>query len=138
MIKTLKTDPKLPHHYIISVGMHPVTAGKEAGKLFLKHGPVYFHNNDVDRLRDATMMAEDKVFKTTQKEALKMYDVQNIVASISVMKLAAVVNQCTVHHFSSTYKMHDEDFETLVTAANVSPSTRRLLDDSDIHSRRHI
>ncbi len=138
MIRELKTDSKLPHHYIISVGMHPATAtAKEAGKLFLKYGPLYFHNSDVDKLRDAVMMSEDKVFKTTQKEALKMYNVQTIVASISAMKLAAAANQCTIHHFSSADEMRDEEFVTLVTAANTSPSTRRLLIDSDIRSRHY-
>jgi len=137
MIKTLKTDRKLPHHYLIGVGIHPMTARKEAGKLFLKYGPLYFHNKDVDRLRDANMMAEDKVFKTTQKEALEMYDVGSLVSSISSMQLASAANQCTIHHFSSAYKMTDEDFVTLVTAANISPSTRRLLDESDICSRYH-
>lgn len=134
MLRELKTDSKLPHHYLIGIGMHPITAGKEAGKIFLKYGPLYFHNNDVDRLRDAVMMAEDKVFKTTQREASKMYNVGGLIASISAMKMSASTNQCTLHHFSSEFKMYDESFETLVTAANNSPSTRRLLDDSKIHN----
>lgn len=134
MFRELKTDSKLPHHYLIGVGMHPITAGKEAGKIFLKYGPLYFHNDDVDRLRDAVMMAEDKVFKTTQREATKMYNVGGLVGSISGMKLSASANQCTLHHFSSGFKIDDESFETLVIASNVSSSTRRLLDDSRIHN----
>jgi len=128
----LKTDPKLFHHYIIAVGIHPMTSKKQAGKFFLKYTPVYFTNDDVENMQHAAMLTQDKLFKTTNKEAIEATDCQELTSTLSALKLSASVNQCTLHHFSSENKMTEEDFETLINAANFSESSKQLLYDSII------
>lgn len=130
--KDLKTNEETPHHYFIGVVMHPITDGDLAGKIYLKYGPVYFHNNDVENLRDALMLSTDKVFKTTTNEALSLYGVSNIAGSIRSMILASNANLGSIHHFSSADKLDDEFFVNFVDLANISKHNRRLLDESRI------
>lgn len=125
----LKIDPKIPHHYIITVGIHPIIS-KNAGKLFMKHGPLYFTNDDVDNVRGAAILAQDRLFETTDEEALKNFGCLSLASAIRCIRLAAAANQCTIHHFSSEYKLNDEWFVTLVDLANISEHNRELLKKS--------
>lgn len=122
----LKTDPENPHHYILSVGIHSMISNK-AGKMYLKHGPIYFNNEDVDKVRDALMLASDKLFKTTKSEALEIVDKNSLCNSINSMMIAASVNQCSLHHFSSEYEISDESLEMIVDSANNSTYLKSLL-----------
>ena len=125
----LKIDPKLPHHYIISVGVKSMT-DKDPGKFFLKHGPLYFSNDDVKNVQNAAILSKDKLFKTKQKKALEIFECLDLTASISAMKLASAANQCTMHHFSSEHFIEDSWFETLVKVANTSEHNSELLKQS--------
>ena len=124
----LKIDPKLPH-YILSVGMRSIIS-PDAGKMFLKHGPIYFTNDDVEAVRGAAILAEDKLFKTSHEQALKNFDCLSLASSIRCIGLAAAANQCTVHHFSSEFKLADAWFVTLVDLANTSEHNKDLLKKS--------
>jgi hypothetical protein len=128
----LKVDPKLPHHYLIGVAMHSLRSGKLAGKVFLKYGPVHFTNDDVDKVLSSIMLSSDKLFKTTEKEALKIHDCSELVASIGAMKISISANEGTMHHFSSQYEIDDEWFAALVDMANISNSNKELLDKSRV------
>jgi hypothetical protein len=127
----LKIDPKLPHHYIISVGMKPMT-DKDAGKIYLKHGPLYFTNQDVENVRSAAILSKDKLFKTDSKQALQNFKCLEIASSIRGMQLAAYANDCTVHHFSSAFVIGLDWFETLVDLANTSEHNKELLEKSRV------
>jgi len=128
----IKTDPKLFHHYIIAVGMHPMTSKKHAGEMFLKYRPIHFTNNDVEGMQHAAMLSKDKLFKTSSLEAVKTVGLEELSASLSALKLGASANQCTLHHFSSEFEMSEEDFEVLIKAANISESSKSLLLNSII------
>jgi len=128
----IKTDPKLFHHYIIAVAVHPATAGKMAGKMFLKYRPIHFTNDEVEKLQYAAMLSIDKLFKTTNSEAIESVDCQDLVYSLSAMKMGAAANQCTLHHFSSEFEMDDEDLGTIVNAANTSDYFKDKLIKSSI------
>jgi hypothetical protein len=130
----LKTNNKLPHHYIIGVIMEPMTAGKSAGKMILKYGPLYFHNDDVDRLRDALLLSQDKLFPTSTQDALSIHKVKGLVGAINGMKLACSMNLATMHHFSSDTTMDEDAFLLIVDLANKTDEGRKLLDDSKIGS----
>jgi len=127
----LKVDPKLPYHYLIGVA---VTAASdfEPGKLYLKYGPVRFTNKDVGNVQDAKLLSEDRLFKTSSADAIKIHGCSDLVYSIASMKISAAVNQCTLHHFSSEHPIDDEEFEMIVNVANFSDSSKDLLIKSRI------
>ena len=127
----LKVDSKLPHHYMITVAAHPLTS-KDFGKMYLKHGPLYFTNDDMEDLRSALILSSDKLFKTSQQQALKNFNCTPLVSSIRGMNLASQANLCPMHHFSSPVELEDEWFVTLVTLANVSEHNKELLEKSRV------
>lgn len=128
----LKVDSKLPHHYLIGVAMHNLNAGKDAGKIYLKYGPVHFTNKDVNKVLNAIMLSEDKLFKTTEKQALKIHDCSELVAIIGAIRFSIRANEGSFHHFSSAYEIEDEWFASLVDLANRSQSNKELLEKSRI------
>lgn len=129
----LKTDPKLPHHYFISVSVHSVNSANP-GKLFLKHGPLYFSNDDVKKMQGAALLSNDKLFKTSPKQALGIFNCTELAISIRGMSMASAANQCTLHHFSSPIKLDEDWFERLVDLANTSEYNMKLLKQSRIRS----
>jgi hypothetical protein len=128
----LKTDSKLPHHYIIGVCVYPATAGKQAGKIYLKYRPIHFTNKDVESMQHAAMLAEDKLFKTTNSEAIAAVGCERLSNELSSMKMAASANQCTLHHFSTEFETDEESFETIVKLANNLNYYKDLLKKSSI------
>lgn len=127
----LNLDPKRPHHYIIGVAVKSMRHS-DPGKLYLKYGPLHFTNDDVKKVRDAKVLSEDKLFPTTSKEALEINECSQVVGSLTAMTLAARANDCTLHHFSTEFPFRDEDFETIVNAANISKESLKLLMDAKI------
>jgi hypothetical protein len=126
----LKVDPKLPHHYIIGICMKPIT-DKNAGKIFLKYGPLHFTNADLVECYDAIKLSEDKAFKTSKSDALGIFDPKGIMDSISAMQEAARANMGTVHHFSTEYPIDDEWFVSFIETAHLD-STKKLLKEARI------
>lgn len=125
---SIKADPSRPHHYFIAVAIHSPQAGKpRAGKYYLKYGPLYFNHSDIIDLQHAAMLTTDKLFKTSSKEALSVCN-REIAHSISAMKIAARVNQCTMHHFSSDILIDEEHFEMIVNLSNHDVFYEELLD----------
>ena len=125
----LKTDANLPHHYIINVAIQSLRS-KDPGKMFLKHGPMYFTNDEVDRVRSAAILSQDRLFKTSSEQALKNFNCLGLARSIRAMQLSGQANDCTTHHFSSPVKLDDEWFVTLVDLANTSEQNKDLLKKS--------
>jgi len=124
----LNVDPALPHHYIIGVAMRDMKSAN-AGKIFLKYGPVYFTNADVEKVQNASLLSVDKIFKTTSKEASEAYGCSEIIMALHGLKLASQSNSATVHHFSSQFKIPDywNWFAIYVNNANKSSSIKEQL-----------
>lgn len=128
----LKVDPDLPHHYIFSVGIKDMRC-KDAGKMFLKHGPIYFSNQDVERVQTAVILKEDKLYrdfyKVTQKQILEIAECSEIVNSITMLKMAAMVNNCSMHHFSTEIEIDNPEkfFVDYVENANKIDSIKEKL-----------
>ena len=106
----LKVDPSFPHHYIFSVGVKSMLSSNP-GEFFLKHGPIHFTNEDVEKVQNAVILTKDDlyqlIYKTTNKEILQVTDCADIVNQISMMKFAAAANNCTLHHYSTEDFMDD-------------------------------
>ena len=128
----IKTDPKLSHHYIIAVEVHPATTGKLAGQMFLKYRPIHFTNDEVEKMQYASMLSVDKLFKTSNSEAIEAVGCQELSSSLAAMKIAAAANQCTIHHFSSEFEIDEESLSTIVKAANNSDYFKEKLKHSRI------
>ena len=127
----IKTEPNFPHHYIIAVAIHPATSSK-AGTMYMKYRPVYFTNEDVEHIQHAAMLTVDKLFKTTDSEAFKCVGKVQLASQLSSLKLAASVNQCTLHHFSTEYETDEESFDNIVNLANTSDYYKELLKNSKL------
>lgn len=130
MVK-LKTDPKLPHHYIIGVAMRTLQ-DKNPGEVYLKYGPVYFTNEDVKQVGDAMMLSKDKLFPTTNKEALEITETRSLVHTLSSMKMSAKVNMVTLHHFASEFELEEGYFEGLVKLSNRATYMKEMLKEAKI------
>ena len=130
-IYELKADPKLPHHYFIAVGIRQMNSSNP-GEMFLKYRPFYLHHSQIEKFRDVSLLIQDKLFKTTQKEALLMHGLYDVASTFSAFRLASSVNQCTIHHFSSENEIEEEWFEVFVKSANISKSTKEQLFDARV------
>jgi len=127
----LKFHKDRPHHYIIAVGVHPATSN-DAGKMYLKYKPIYFTNDDIEKMQHATMLSKDKLFKTSGSEAIAAVGCSELANTITGIKLAAAMNQCSLHHFSCEEKMDEDGFEILLATYSSSNSANKLLKDSKI------
>jgi len=125
----LNIDPNRPYHCIIGVAVKTMYSS-DPGKMYLKYGPIRFTNGDVEKVRDAKVLSEDKLFRTTRAEAININDCGDLVFSLSALMYSARVNECTIHHFSSAFEVDEEDLKTLVNTANFSESSKKLIQDS--------
>jgi hypothetical protein len=129
----LKIDPEQPYHYFISVGVKTMKS-ETPGKIFLKHGPLKFTNDDVKRLQDACLISKDKLFPTSSRQAQEMFNVTDVVHNIWGMCMAAAANECTVHHFSSDSPFPDDFWEEFVDRANTNKFEMEKLNESKIRA----
>jgi len=127
----LKVDKRLPHHYIIGVAIKSLR-DSNPGEIYLKYGPIYFTNDDVSRVQDAKILSEDKLFKTTSKDAIDIHECGSLVHNLWSLGISANANDCTIHHFSSEFEIDDETFETLVKVSNFGKGNKELLEKSKI------
>jgi hypothetical protein len=114
----IKGDPSFPHHYLFTVGVKGIR--ENPGELFMKHGPIYFHHDDLFKMSDAFRRMEDQVFRQTESEALKAEGIYELVMGVLFMSMASQANQCTIHHFSFEEAVSDEYLLSIVDLANNS------------------
>lgn len=130
-LKKIGYDSNLPHHYILGVGLYDLRS-KDAGQIYLKYGPIYFNNKDIEKVRNIVYRISDKVFKQTESEALNIEGCQNLVCSILYMQVSCKANDCTVHHMSSSFKLKDEDIVTFINSCNYSKESKQKLMEAKI------
>jgi len=128
----IKADPKLPYHYIIGVAIKTPFCS-DYGQLYLKYF-LEFHHEDIEKVRTALRLSVDRMFPSgiTKSDAMKIADCEEVVRGINALRISAAANNATIHHFSSSAKLDDQFFETLVKNANKSKHDKKLLDDSRI------
>ena len=134
----LKVDPKNPHHYIIGVALRDMRS-KKPGKMFLKYGPVYFTNNDVEKVGDSLVLLNDKIYteiyKMSSKQIYETVGCADIIMALIGLKIAAQANAATLHHFSTDYPLSEPDkfFKGYIERAQkYDGSERRGLEDARI------
>ena len=129
----LKADPLVPHHYIIGVAMRGLHS-KNPGEFYLKYGPIYFHHDQIVDIQNAALLSVDKVFKTTSKEAAEVFNCKEFITMFHGLRMAAMANNATLHHFSSEFKLEDYDswFVNFVKRANKYRDERIKLFDAKI------
>jgi hypothetical protein len=135
----LKVDPELNHHYIIGVAMYGMNSSTP-GKMFLKYGPVYFQNKDVENVGDCLVLSKDKIYKNIYQvkntQLYEMYNCSELIMALTGLRLAAEANNASLHHFSSPEELYNPEkfFEGYVKRANdPNSSERKGLDDAKIH-----
>lgn len=131
-IYELKADPKLPHHYFVAVAIKPMNSD-DPGKMYLKYRPFYVSHSQIEKFRDAALITQDKLFQTSQSEALQMHGLEGKAQEFAMLKLSAKVNLCTIHHFSSEHEIDEEWFDTFVNNANSTKSTKEKLLNAKIN-----
>ena len=124
----LKIDKKFPHHYIIGVKANDCVMSTNRGEIYLKYGPLYFTNEDVENLQKALALHKDKMLptKTPLKECLNIYNVSWLL-SLNGMQLAAKTNNCTLHHFTTEIEMDDQSFVDFVKLCNTDKYSFQML-----------
>jgi len=128
----IKADPNLPYHYFIAVSVKDPSS-KDYGQLYLKYF-LEFHHEDIEKVRTSLRLSADRMFPSgiSKSDSMKIADCEEIVHAITALKMGAMSNQATVHHFSSPAKLQDKFFEDLVKRANTNKHDKKLLDDSRI------
>lgn len=126
---TLKINPKMPHHYLVAVCMQELSLSKNPGQLFLKYKPIYLNHDDMERLHYATLLSNDKVFKTDKAKAIEIHNCQSIACTLSQIRIAILANQGSLHHFYTEHKFTnpEEFFKDFVHQANFNKKTRETL-----------
>jgi len=134
----LKVDPDNPHHYIIGVAIKDMRS-KDPGRMFVKYGPLYFTNDDVQKVSDSLTLLNDKIYTEIYKmrpaEVYKTMECNDIIMGLVGLRIAAQANSATLHHFSVSDQLPDAEqfFDGYVDRANRKESSeRRGLDDSRI------
>jgi len=120
-----------PHHYFIGVAVKPANSSSP-GELYLKYGPIYISNEIIDKILNSLMRMKDEVFKQTPAEAMKIEECYELGIELSMMKVSCEVNQCTIHHISTSEKWDDEMLVEFVRLANKSEDLRKKLQESRI------
>ena len=125
------------HHYLFSVRVYGPINNK-AGQLFIKHGVIHWTNQLYRKIMDAKSLNEDKLFPNgiTYDEACEIEGITkrelDIVNSINPFIMAAKINMCTVHKFTSESEIEEEWFDNIVENAHKIESFKKLLKDSQI------
>ena len=120
------------YHYIIGVASYHALAGEKAGKLFMKYFLSY-SNEEMQEFTLAKTMVENEMWSTTYEEALKGTKCKGLLGNLYGLELASQINQVTLHHFTTNFKMEEKFFENLVNLANIDKNQKKLLDKSRIH-----
>lgn len=109
------TKQNILHHYIIAIKSHDIFSSK-VGHVYMKYKPIHWTSKDTNDLYDAIQLSKDNLFpsKISMKEALEINNCNQLIFDLSGLKIAAVANSCSIHHFESQFEMEDEDFDSLV------------------------
>jgi hypothetical protein len=128
----LNLDPERPIHYIIGVAVYSHPKDEKRGQLYMKYGPIVFTNTDVENLKFALETHKMEIPKTSLDDALKTFDVFQIVGSMSAFLMSCRANNCSVHHFSSYEALDDTFFDHILELANKNDGMLKKLMDAEV------
>lgn len=127
----VKGDPCFPHHYVFTVGVKDLKS-ENRGKFFIKHGPIYFHHEQLSQMSYAFQRMEDEVFRQNEEEALRAEGVYELILQLLLMRMSAKANNCTIHHMTFENRIRDNHLLSIVRSANIDNSMLKNLLESEI------
>ena len=101
------------YHYLITVGINDVKSS-EPGKLYVRD-MLEYTETDRKNVEDASMLANDDLFKTPIEHSSKQYDCQTILASLQAMVLRNKIHNTIMLHYTSKDHLDREWFESWVS-----------------------
>ena len=93
-----------------------------------------FTNEDVENFKQALILSQDPLLKTSIQDALKLYNCDKLSHIIFAMKLSAHANNASLHHFTFEEEMTDSNdwFNMFVETANNLPEQKQKLKEAMI------
>jgi hypothetical protein len=120
----------LKYHCLVGVAIR-TARNKDPGKFYLKYF-LQYNERDVNDVKKAITMSENKIWKTSLEEALHIHKKSELISTLNSMILASQANDASIHHFTSDYKFDEEHIASIVELANTHKYYRDLLDQSRI------
>ena len=110
-----------------------LTQGKDMIPVLKKDFTHRWSTNERKNAELAMCMVDNKMYKTSKKEAVEAVGLGIDAACISGIKSRIMFcPQITAHLFETDFVLDDDDIETLIYAANVSDSSKKLLANAQI------
>jgi len=91
--------------------------------------------NTKERKKDAELMIEmanNEIFKTSQKEAIKAYNFEELSHSLAAIPFIIKANNLTAHMIETDFKFDREDLDIWIRSINVTNDKTKLI-ESMIH-----
>jgi hypothetical protein len=129
----LNSDPEFLHHYIIGV-----VKNEEDKKMFLKYGPIYYSHENIENIKKALTLRDDKIYtniyKMSATEIYNMFHCSALVMSLISFKVLYQEKLATVHYFPYKDEISDpkDFFTTYVKRANKYELEREGLRNSKL------
>lgn len=120
----------MKYHCLIGVTVKSARS-EDPGKLYLKYFLKY-DESDVEAVKKAIEMSENKIWKTPVKEALQICNKSQLIDTVHSLILSSNANDATIHHFTSDYEIEEKYIENIVKLANHVTYYRNLLNESKI------
>lgn len=101
-------------HYIVGIGSHPMT-GKNPGERYLDF-MITYNDNEVEKVKLAKSMIDNKMWKTSPPVALEAFGVTNLAHSFAAIGIRARYEQLMVCHFTTEddLELSRDDLELIV------------------------
>ena len=127
----LHVQENMPHHYLIVVVVGTLNSSYP-NWMRLKYLPIYIHHDELINIENASNLSKDRMYKTGRQDAIRMFNCQQLLSTISTLRMSAMANHGTIHHFYCEEKLSDPEkfFESLVERANKSEHERKKLMDA--------
>jgi hypothetical protein len=129
----IQKDLNFPHCYLVVVCMKQIKSDNP-GHRFLKYRPIYFNNDDIDKVQKAEIRRTDELFQVSFQEALKLEGIAELVNTAEAVKAATSMNMGQLYLFRMQDKLSDpeEFFSKLVEKSNKNDEILEWFKEAEI------
>jgi len=120
----------LKYHCLAGIAVKSARS-KDAGKFYLKYFLKY-DESEVEKAKRAIEMSENKIWKTSIKEALQAQGESQLINILHSFVLAVNANDATIHHFTSDSEIEEDCIANIVELSNTITYYKDLLNESKI------
>ena len=119
---------------LFGVAVKSAKCGDNAGKFFLKYGPIYYQEKDLENTKEAKFLFEDKLLPSgiTRDQACEITGCDSLLRTFSMFVRSCDANDATMHLFKTEEKLEEDYIEMLIENANNHKSFRKILNNSKI------